>query len=247
MSRSVPISWRSGSGQTLSVSLQIDRSSALPADLENTWHAVVNKYAKLGSVGGFSGSRHDPVLSVITVGSGDVSSTLLACRFEVANVSAFAARALANVAEFFHTKVVPLDKAIITGPAELLQIDSPAAGGIYQPMPFVFSDERELFTTGFDISVKLRNPQPDDVLYQIEDAYGHWFSGVGIGCFASQTYPPADCFVYPGDETYTEEDLIVLSIEKALFSEPEGIDSLVNVFQWVHHRIAKIEDICIAE
>jgi hypothetical protein len=84
-------------------------------------------------------------------------------------------------------------------------------------------------------------------LYQIEDAYGHWFSAANIGCFASQTYPPGDCFVYPGDETYAEEDLIILSIEKALFSEPEGIDSLVNVFQWIHHRLAKIEGVCISE
>jgi len=247
MGKSVPISWRSGPSQTLSLSLQVDRSSVLPADLGNTWHAVISKYASLGSVGGFSGGSHNPALSVITIIDEEMSSSLLACQFQVANVSVFAARALANVVEFFHTRVIPLDQAVITGPAELLRVDSATADGIYRPLPFVFSDERELFTTGFDISVKLRNPQPDDVLYQIEDAYGHWFSAVNIGCFASSTYLPGDCLMYPGDETYTEEDLIVLSVEKALFSEPEGMDSLVNVFQWVHRRLAEIEDVCISE
>lgn len=248
MSKPVPISWRSEPGNVLTVSLQVGKSRALPADLEDTWHAVVAKFARLGSVGGFSGESNDPALSSIVVADEEaMSATTLGCRFQVANVSAFAARALSNVVEFFHAKVIPLEQAFIAGPVELLRADSVAAEGIHQPVPFVFSDERQHFTSGFDIFVKLRSPQPDDVLYQIEDAYGHWFSAVNLGCFASPTYRPADCFVYPGDETQIDEDLIVLSVERSLFSEPEGIDSLVNVFQWVHHRVAEIDRVGISE
>lgn len=129
-----------------------------------------------------------------------------------------------------------------SAPADLLPGAWPKDNRFTGRLPFAVEDERVHAASGFDIAIHTKGPQPEELMLRIEDAYGHWFSAVNLGCFASETYPPAECFVYPGDETVIEADSIRLSIDRFLF-ESEGIDSLLSVLQWAHERIAEIAQV----
>lgn len=240
MTRAVPIQWKPATAGRLAVSARVASADQV-AQHTADWRAVMTKLSCLGSVGGFCGPANDRATASVTVS--DASSTNaheLRCEFAIREVSPFAAQALANVVEFFSRRVLPLSFVVIEAPADLSPGTWPKDNRFTGRLPFAVEDERVHAASGFDIAIHTKGPQPEELMLRIEDAYGHWFSAVNLGCFASETYPPAECIVYPGDETVIEADSIRLSIDRFLFLESEGIDSLLSVLQWAHERIAEI-------
>jgi hypothetical protein len=212
------------------------------------WFAIMEKLARLGSVGGLCGptdKRSEVLMRILS--TSDARSQQFQCEFEIGQLSTFAAQALANVMFFFNVKVCQLASVVIFTPPKMSPDFWQKVNRFTGQLPFEVQDERTYVNGGFNIEVQLRTHQTADVLSQIEDAYGHWFSAVNLGCFASETYPPATCFIYPGKETRLRDDSILISIDNCMFSEPEGTDSLLSVFQWVDLHVAEIANIAIYE
>jgi hypothetical protein len=243
---SAPLSilWSQGPYDRLTVTAHAAGSSQLQDIHRSDWRAVMNKVARFADVGGACGPtahRADAAMAILSAMSSDPSE--LRCEFEIKELSSFVARALASALEFFSAKVVPLTRTAIYADAGMHPAAWPRVSGFVGSLPFSVHDDRVQFTSGFDIEVRLGAPPSQQAANIVEDAFGHWVSAVNVGCFATQGVPPAQCYAYPGDDTLLEGNTLRLSLERTLFAEPEGIDSLLSIFQCVHERGTVIEHV----
>lgn len=241
MTQDLSIQWKPAAFGRLAVLARTATAEGANDGHLRDWQALMTKLSRFGCVGGLSGPTQDRSGGRLTIlDMASVSGGEFRCEFEARELSSFASRALTNVLVYFSTKVVPVHGATVFVPDAWMPDSWPSVNRFIERLPFEWSDERELFTSGFDIVVTSRYEAEAQTLLKVEDAFGHWFSAVNMGCFSSLAYSPADCFVHPGDETRFQKDGLVLSIEESLFAEPEGIDSLLGVFDWLHREVCEI-------
>lgn len=244
MNSPLSILWSPGPRDRLTVTAYAADSSQLRDDHVSDWRAVMNKVARFADVGGACGPTADRAkvaMAILSAMSSDPSE--LRCEFEIKEQSSFVARALAHALEFFSIKVLPLTRTAIYADAGMHPSAWPRVNRFVGSLPFSVHDDRVQFTSGFDIEIRLGAPPSLQAATIVEDAFGHWVSAVNVGCFATQGVPAAQCYAYPGDDTVLEGNTLRLSLERALFAEPEGIDSLLGIFQCVHERGTVIEHI----
>jgi hypothetical protein len=215
---------------------------------QDDWRALMTKLSRLAGVGGLCGPGNDlGKCRLIVKDVGGLSDHQFGCEFEFQEISSFAVQALANILEFFHYAVVPIQETMIFVPISWMPQNIPPLFRFNDGLSFDSSDERERFRSGFDIAIQLKRGVSIETMVLIEDAFGDWFSAVNMGCFANLALPPSSCFVSPGEDTSFREDGLCISIEDAAYAEPEGTDSMLGVFEWVHLNIAEISRVDLYE
>lgn len=245
INRPFPVEYRKSPALgSLQVQVTFERSITADHVVDRAVRAAFRSFSRVGTLGGLAGRHIAPRDSTLKLVKRETSGASLICSFRNVAIDAGALVVLENLAHDIHLKQVKVRNVRIVSDMVKPGGKSPSElPSLFQPVPFTYENEAE----GSDITADLvfQDSQPMEARVRFEDAWRSWLDLGGYGGFADDTYPPGKTAIYPGDEPQSLPKEIVFLMDDAYISDP-GIDSLVNIFHKLHHRVARIDSVEIS-
>ncbi|MER9028509.1 hypothetical protein [Mesorhizobium sp. LNJC405B00] len=206
---------------------------------------VLSVFANLADHGGLSGDSIYPGAFQGLTWRVTLSQRSAQCSLQNLIVDPSSHFILVNMLHWFHIKVSSLRSAFILWPPEQLVKD---ASFVEFPSTFPklsFNQRIDEISDEFDIEVDLDGLASDDILKQFVDVVDIWFMATHRGAFSSDTFEPSASGVFPGEDIDIEPDSLIWYVDR-FRTQMEALDSLLNIFEWLHHNIFRIKEVTIS-
>lgn len=201
---------------------------------------VMAAYASLGAVGALSGLHLRPSQARLALSDVRIDGPQGRWSFTGADVDPCALFVLLNMLHWVHLEIAPLARATIAWPENRRPSDTqrPCFPGACESLSFDcdFDDEGR----AIDVTVDFAAPQPEPVVRQVVDAMSRWLLATHRGAYANAAFDPSNSLVAMGPDVMSlSADRVIWYLDQ-IRCDDAALDGLVNVLEFVSHRIAPI-------
>jgi hypothetical protein len=238
--RPFPISIASGARPD-EILVRAELSHPLDAEAEVGVKDVVQAFAGLASRGGLSGTLHNPGAAPEVVVDLRWDDRRIEVAYREVAVDPGALFILVNMFHWLHRKIVPITGLSVSWPARSRIIDpyEPDFPEQWPNLSYEFQSDDEM-AGDIDVEIYLARAESPETTRAIVDAMSKWLLATHRGAFANDMFAPQESAVYLGpDVMLVEPDYVVWFID-LMRTDDAALESLLNVLEWVHQRVASI-------